>query len=143
MIFKILYDFFRIASLPGSKNGQFGLGGTHEPHSAEDFLFVVPEKFELSEEERNDQDDDLIAKDQNQQTQSQSQFSVVYGIQLQPFGNASGDIRGERSCGSKGAKDQSHLLGGDFPFLLQAFKHGAKRRKKSTAPPYFKLLNLL
>lgn len=97
----------------------------------------------MSEEKRHDQDDELVTKDQHQQTQCQSPFSVIDRIELQPFGDASGYIGREGSGGCECAKDQYQLSGGDFPFLLQALKHGAKRRKKTTAQPLFELLNLL
>lgn len=143
MIFKVLYDFLCIAPLPGRKNGDVGRRRRQEAHSAKDFLFIIPEKLELTEEERYDQDDELVAKDQYQQTQDQSPFPVIDRIELQPLGNASGYVGSEGSGSGECAKDQYQLLGGDFPFLLQALKHGAKRRKKTTARPLFELLNLL
>ena len=63
MIIKVLYDFLCIATFPWGKNGHLGAGWGHEFHSAKNFLLIVPEKLELSEEEGDDQNDDLIAKD--------------------------------------------------------------------------------
>lgn len=97
----------------------------------------------MTEEKGYDQDDELVTKDQHQQTQDQSPFPVIDRIELKPLGNASGYVGSEGSGSGKCAKDQYQLSGGDFPFLLQAFKHGAKRRKKTTARPLFELLNLL
>ena len=65
MIFKVLYDFFRIASFSRGKNGQPDGFFLDEPHPAQDFFLIVPEKPELAEEKRYDEDDDLVTEDQD------------------------------------------------------------------------------
>jgi hypothetical protein len=71
MVFKVLYDFFGIASFSGGKNGQPDRFFGDESQPAKDFFLIVPEKPELAKEKRNDEDDDLVTEDEDGKPEGQ------------------------------------------------------------------------
>jgi hypothetical protein len=126
---EILNDFFSITAFSGSKNRQIGLFHRNDTQSAEYFFLIIPEKGELSKQKSHNQDDELVAE--NQDTKSKQEFPGPESlfIKANPGGDAPGD---KGCCGSgngKSAEDKEKMGRGNLPLLLQFFEHDAKRRK--------------
>jgi hypothetical protein len=99
-------------------------------------LLIIPKKPELSKEERNDQDDDLVTK--NEDAQPKEKFPNPEGVFIEshPCSDAAGDPGGGGTGNGKCAEDEEELTGPHIPFLLQFVEHAAKRRKKRIQKPF-------
>jgi protein-tyrosine phosphatase len=69
MIFKVLNYFFRITAFSRGKNGQSGLSWFHYTHPSQNFFLIIPEKWELAKEKRNEQENYLVAKNKHKDAQ--------------------------------------------------------------------------
>jgi len=125
-----LYYFFSIASFSWGKNRQPDGFFWDDSQPAKDFLLIVPEKPELAEEKRNDEDDDLVAEDQDRKPEGQLPGPKSGFIESHPRGGYPWNISSGGSRDGKSAKDQKELARWNVPLLLQFLKHPAKRRKK-------------
>ncbi len=99
-------------------------------------MLIIPKKPELSKEERNDQDDDLVAEDEDAQPEEKFPYPKGIFIESNPCSDAAGYPGSGGTGNGKCAEDEEELTRSHIPFLLQFVEHAAKRRKKRIQKPF-------
>lgn len=91
----------------------------------QDLFLVVPEKAKLSKKNGNDEDDDLVSKDEDKQSKQEFPEKVGFICKSNPIWDCSGQIC--RGCAGNGkrAEDQEQLRSINLPFRFEFFEHAA------------------
>lgn len=90
---------------------------------SQDFLLIVPEELKLPKKDRNDQDDDLVAKNEDSQPYQCLPDPGRLVCEPYPGGYGAGDPGGEGSGDGKGAEDEEELGAVNLPLGLKFLEH--------------------